>query len=322
MEYREGLTFDDVLLQPKESDVLPADADIRTRLTRSITLNTPILSAAMDTVTEARLAIALAQEGGLGVIHRNLSVEEQADEVRKVKRFESGMVIDPVTIGPEATIGELKEMTARLGFSGIPVLEDGRLIGIITNRDVRFADDPSEKVGALMTRDVVTVREGASEAQARGLLHKHRIERLVVVDENNACLGLITTRDMDKAVAYPRAAKDAKGRLRVGAASTVGDTGFERTQALIDAGVDAVVIDTAHGHSLAVPDLSGAVPTGFPTIATWCRVRDAMYLNRYRVHRRRRNPSALRDRRAGFRPWVSGFADCAAQHVWRAQWSA
>jgi IMP dehydrogenase len=254
MEYREGLTFDDVLLQPKESDVLPADADIRTRLTRSISLNTPILSAAMDTVTEARLAIALAQEGGLGVIHRNLTVQEQADEVRKVKRFESGMVIDPVTISPDATIGELKEMTARLGFSGIPVLENGRLVGIITNRDVRFADDPNEKVGALMTRDVVTVREGAAEAEARALLHKHRIERLVVVDENHACVGLITTRDMDKAVAYPRAAKDAKGRLRVGAASTVGDAGFERTQALIDAGVDAVVIDTAHGHSLAVLD--------------------------------------------------------------------
>jgi IMP dehydrogenase len=256
MNFREGLTFDDVLLQPRESSVLPADADVRTRLTKQITLNIPLLSAAMDTVSEARMAITMAQEGGLGVIHRNLSVAEQAAEVKKVKRFESGMVIDPVTISPDATLGELKELTRQLGFSGIPVVAgaDKRLVGIITHRDVRFADDPNETVAALMTRNVITVPEGAAEADARALLHKHRIERLVVVDGEGRCVGLITTRDMDKAVAFPRAAKDAKGRLRVGAATTVGDAGFERTEALMAAGADVIVIDTAHGHSRGVLD--------------------------------------------------------------------
>ncbi len=260
MEIRDGITFDDVLLQPGASEVLPAQTDVSTRLTRDITLNIPIISAAMDTVTEARLAIAMAQEGGLGVIHRNLSVQEQADEVRKVKRFESGMVVDPVTIHPDATLADVRAIMERYAISGIPVVEPqangsgapGRLVGIVTNRDVRFAEDPHERVSALMTRDVVTVREGASEEDARALLHKHRIERLLVVDEAFRCVGLITVKDMEKARAYPRAAKDAAGRLRVGAATSVGDDGFARTEALVDAGVDVVVVDTAHGHSAAV----------------------------------------------------------------------
>ncbi len=260
MEIRDGITFDDVLLQPGASEVLPAQTDLATRLTRDITLNIPIISAAMDTVTEARLAIAMAQEGGLGVVHRNLSVQQQADEVRKVKRFESGMVVDPVTIQPGATLADVRAIMERYAISGIPVVEPqangsgapGRLVGIVTNRDVRFADDPQQRVSELMTRDLVTVREGATEEEARALLHKHRIERLLVVDEAFRCVGLITVKDMEKASAYPNAAKDAAGRLRVGAATSVGDDGFARTEALVDAGVDVVVVDTAHGHSAAV----------------------------------------------------------------------
>jgi len=260
MEIREGVTFDDVLLQPAKSDVMPAQVDTSTRLTRDIKLNIPLISAAMDTVTEAELAIALAQAGGLGVIHRNLSVEEQAEEVRKVKRFESGMVVNPVTIGPEATLRDLQMLMERYRISGIPVVdgagqgEPGRLVGIVTNRDVRFADDPNEKVADLMTREVVTVKEGADPDEARRLLHKHRIERLLVVDDDNRCIGLLTVKDMEKASAFPLAAKDPQGRLLVAAASTVGDAGYERAEALIDAGVDAVIIDTAHGHSQAVLD--------------------------------------------------------------------
>jgi IMP dehydrogenase len=259
MEIREGLTFDDVLLQPGASEVLPGDADPRTVIADGVNLNIPILSAAMDTVTEAPMAIAMAQAGGLGVLHRNLTVEQQAEEVRRVKRFESGMVVNPVTIGPEATLADLNALMAHHRVSGIPVVENGsggpgKLIGIITNRDVRFADDPNEKVANLMTRDVVTVREGAGEDEARRLLHKHRIERLLVVDDNHNCIGLITVKDMEKAREHPLASKDRHGRLRCAAATTVGDSGYERALALVDAGVDVVVIDTAHGMSAAVLD--------------------------------------------------------------------
>lgn len=256
MQIREGITFDDVLLLPKASKILPADADLSTRFTRTIDLKCPLVSAAMDTVTEAALAIVMAQSGGIGVIHRNMSNEEQADEVRKVKRYESGMVIDPVTIHPDATLGELKALAAKHQISGIPVVDprSGKLVGIITNRDVRFADDDNETVANLMTRELVTVREGASPQEARALLHKHRIERVLVVDGQEHLTGLITVKDFEKAQAFPNAAKDDHGRLVVAAASTVGDAGFERSMALIEAGVDAVVIDTAHGASQSVPD--------------------------------------------------------------------
>ncbi|MFS2317968.1 IMP dehydrogenase [Maricaulis sp. D1M11] len=258
MEIREGLTFDDVLLQPGPSEVLPADANVSTQIAPDINLNIPMLAAAMDTVSEAPMAIAMAQAGGLAVVHRNLSIEEQAEEVRKVKRFESGMVVDPVTISPDATLADLRALTEHHQISGIPVVEGasktrpGKLVGIVTNRDVRFADDPNEKIGNLMTRDVVTVREGASQDEARRKLHEHRIERVLVVDDQDRCIGLITVKDMEKAQAHPMAAKDSQGRLRVAAATTVGDSGFARAEALIDAGVDVVVIDTAHGQSLSV----------------------------------------------------------------------
>jgi IMP dehydrogenase len=260
MEIRDAITFDDVLLEPGPSQVLPADADTRTRLTRGVALNIPLISAAMDTVTESRLAIAMAQAGGMGVIHRNMTAERQADEVRRVKRFESGMVVNPVTMPVDATLADVLALRDRMNISGFPVVEPsrngepGKLVGIITNRDIRFADDPNEKVGALMTRAVVTVREGVSQEEARRLLHKHRIERLVVVDENGRCVGLVTVKDMDKAQSHPNAAKDEQGRLRAGAASTVGEDGFRRSMALIEAGVDVVVIDTAHGHSRLVLD--------------------------------------------------------------------
>ena len=265
MEIREGLTFDDVLLQPRASEILPADAVLKTRLTKSININVPLISAAMDTVTEAPLAIAMAQTGGIGVIHRNLSIEEQAEEVRKVKRYESGMVVNPVTISPNATRRQLGEIGQRLNISGIPVVEDdGRLVGIVTNRDVRFADDPEELVSNLMTTNIVTVKEGISESEARALLHKHRIERLLVVDDRYRCVGLITVKDMDKALSHPNACKDNRGRLRVAAASTVGQSGYDRAIALIDAGVDAVVIDTAHGHSNKVIEIVKRLKTDYP----------------------------------------------------------
>ena len=253
MEIREGLTFDDVLLQPQASDILPADAVLKTRLTKKIDINVPLISAAMDTVTEATLAIAMAQTGGIGVIHRNLSIEEQAEEVRKVKRYESGMVVNPITIGPDATLAQLRALSQDHKISGIPVVkDDGKLVGIVTNRDVRFAEDPTELVANLMTMELVTVKAGVKEEEARALLHKHRIERLLVVDDNFHCVGLITVKDMDKAENFPNACKDNKGRLRVAAASTVGDAGYDRAIALISAGADAVVIDTAHGHSSKV----------------------------------------------------------------------
>ena len=258
MFVRPAITFDDVLLEPGPSEVLPTDVDVRTRLTRAISLNVPMISAAMDTVTETSLAIAMAQFGGMGVIHRNLTIEQQAEQVRQVKRFESGMVVNPVTVTPDVTLRQLNVLKERLKISGIPVVEPGpegqpgKLIGIVTNRDVRFAEDDNQPISELMTRNVVTIREGADPSEARRLLHKHRIERIVVVDEGGRCVGLITVKDMEKSQAHPNACKDEQGRLRVGAASTVGDKGFERTMALIDAGVDGVVIDTAHGHSRPV----------------------------------------------------------------------
>lgn len=253
MKIRQAITFDDVLLQPGPSEVMPAQVDVSTKLTRAIPLNIPLLSAAMDTVTEARLAIAMAQAGGIGVIHRNLSVEEQAGEVTQVKKFESGVVMNPVTISPRATLGQLRELKSRTGFSGIPVVEDsGKVVGIITNRDTRFVEDETETVASLMSRNVQCVKMDADIDEARKLLHEHRIERLIIVDDEFKCVGLLTVKDMDKAAVNPNAAKDGAGRLRVAAASTVGDEGFARTEALIDAGVDAVIIDTAHGHSSAV----------------------------------------------------------------------
>ncbi len=259
MEIREGLTFDDVLLEPGPSDVMPGDASTKTRFTREIRLNIPIVSAAMDTVTESRLAIAMAQAGGLGVLHRNLTPEEQADQVREVKRYESGMVINPLTINPNTTLGEIREIKEHRHISGFPVVErgSGRLCGILTNRDMRFETDLKKPASARMTTEnLATVREGASAEEARALLQRRKIERLIVVDEDNRAVGLITVKDMDKAEAHPDAAKDAQGRLLVGAASTVGDSGFERSMLLVDAGVDVVVIDTAHGHSI---DVSRAV---------------------------------------------------------------
>ncbi len=249
-----GLTFDDVLLQPRESKVLPSQADTRTILTRAIPLNIPILSSAMDTVTEADMAIALAQQGGIGVLHRNLSVEAQATAVRQVKRFESGMVVNPITMTPDQTLADALDLMQTHRISGIPIVEtSGKLVGILTNRDVRFAESPKQKVSELMTRDnLATVPIGTTEAEARKILHQRRIEKLIVVDEGDHCVGLITVKDIEKSVAAPLATKDAEGRLRVAAATTVGDSGFERSEALIDAGCDCIVIDTAHGHNIDV----------------------------------------------------------------------
>jgi IMP dehydrogenase len=249
-----GLTFDDVLLRPGESSVLPSQADTSTQVTREIRLNIPILSSAMDTVTEADMAIVMAQLGGLGVLHRNFGVEEQAAAVRAVKRFESGMVVNPITMTPDQTLGDARELMERHRISGIPVTEkDGRLVGILTNRDVRFAENPRQPVAELMTRDnLATVGPGVTQDEARRLLHQRRIEKLIVVDSAGRCTGLITVKDIEKAVTYPNATKDAAGRLRVAAATTVGDKGFERSEALIDAECDLIVIDTAHGHNKEV----------------------------------------------------------------------
>ena len=246
-----GLTFDDVLLVPAASDVLPSSADTRTQLTRGIGLSIPVISSAMDTVTEGQMAIVMAQLGGIGVLHRNLTVEEQVAAVRQVKRFESGMVVNPITIAPTATLAEAQALMARHRISGIPVVEaDGKLVGILTNRDVRFAENPGQPVAELMTHDnLATVRAGVGQEEARRLLHQRRIEKLLVVDDAYRCVGLVTVKDMEKAVTYPDATKDAAGRLRVAAATTVGDKGFERTEALVDAECDLVVIDTAHGHN-------------------------------------------------------------------------
>jgi len=255
MEIREGLTFDDVLLEPGRSEVMPSQVDTATRFTREINLNIPIVSAAMDTVTESGLAIALAQAGGMGILHRNMTVAEQADQVREVKRYESGMVINPLTIHPDTTLAEVREITARRKISGFPVVQrgSGKLVGILTNRDMRFEGDPKIPASKIMTSEnLITVREGVDPAEARALLRRHKIERLIVVDDDYRAVGLITVKDMEKAQAFPTAAKDLQGRLLVGAASTVGDAGYERSMALIDAGVDVVIIDTAHGHSVQV----------------------------------------------------------------------
>ena len=256
----EAFTFDDVLLKPGLSEVLPSEVDIRTRITREIALNTPIIASAMDTVTESKMAIAMAQAGGIGVIHRNLEPAEQAAQVRQVKKFESGMVVNPLTIQPDATLADAFALMKENSISGIPVVEGGgngkagKLVGILTNRDVRFATDPRQEVAELMTRDLITVRENVCQDEAKRLLHQHRIEKLLVVDAQYRCVGLITVKDIEKAVANPNACKDEQGRLRVAAATSVGDKGFERTERLIEAGVDLVVVDTAHGHSRHVLD--------------------------------------------------------------------
>ncbi|RRQ52019.1 IMP dehydrogenase [Sphingorhabdus wooponensis] len=249
-----GLTFDDVLLQPAASDILPSQADTRTRLTKSISLNIPVLSSAMDTVTEARMAIVMAQLGGIGVLHRNLSIEEQCAAVRQVKRFESGMVVNPITIAPEATLAEAQALMTANAISGIPVVEaSGKLAGILTNRDVRFAENPAQPVSELMTHEnLATVSASVTQEEARRLLHQRRIEKLLVVDEAYHCIGLITVKDIEKAVLYPNATKDSSGRLRVAAATTVGEKGLAYTKALIDAECDLIVVDTAHGHSAMV----------------------------------------------------------------------
>ena len=252
--FREALTFDDVLLEPASSNVLPTEADTATRITKSIDLGIPLLSAAMDTVTESEMAIAMAQAGGIGVLHRNLTPQEQAAEVTKVKKFESGMVVNPLTIAPDAKLSDALDLMMENKISGVPVTEKGgKLVGILTNRDVRFASNPSQKVSELMTHEnLVTVKEAVGHEEAKRLLHQHRIEKLLVVDDDYHCVGLITVKDMEKAQLHPNAAKDEQGRLRVAAATTVGDDGFARTEALVDAGVDLVVVDTAHGHSARV----------------------------------------------------------------------
>ncbi len=278
----EAFTFDDVLLKPGPSEVMPSEVDVRSRLTRGIGLNIPVIASAMDTVTESRMAIAMAQAGGIGVLHRNFDIEGQVAQVRQVKKFESGMVVNPLTISPDATLADALTLMKDHGISGFPVVtggdnaRPGKLVGILTNRDVRFATDPRQKVSELMTREnLVTVREGVGQDEAKRLLHHHRIEKLLVVDDQYRCVGLITVKDMEKAVAHPLACKDAQGRLRVAAATTVGENGFERTERLIDAGVDVIVVDTAHGHSMRVLEavnrikrLSNAVQVIAGNIAT------------------------------------------------------
>ncbi len=261
MTIREALTFDDVLLVPAASEVLPAQVDTRTRLTKTVELGIPLISAAMDTVTEAGLAIAMAQAGGMGVIHKNLSNDEQAEQVRRVKQFESGMVVNPVTIAPDATLADALALMERFRISGIPVVEGangkgaGKLVGILTNRDVRFANEPRQPVHELMTKDnLVTVREGVKPDEAKRLLHQHRIEKILVVDDAYRCVGLITVKDIEKAQKFPNACKDERGRLRVAAATGVGEDGYARAMALIEAECDVIVVDTAHGHSRGVLD--------------------------------------------------------------------
>ncbi|MEX6633759.1 IMP dehydrogenase [Hyphococcus lacteus] len=283
MQIRDALTFDDVLLEPGPSEVMPSGVDVRARLTREITLNIPILSAAMDTVTEAEMAIAMAQNGGIGVLHRNLGLEEQIEHVRRVKRFESGMVVNPLTLTPDDTLRTAQAIMTERQISGFPVVENpdangvGKLVGVLTNRDMRFARNLDQPVRDLMTSaDLVTVSPGVCQDDVRELCHRRRIERVVVVDEQYRCVGLITVKDMEKARAYPLANKDSQGRLRVAAASSVGDDGFTRIEALIDAGCDVVVIDTAHGHSARVAEqvtrvkkLSNAVQVIAGNVATY-----------------------------------------------------
>ena len=256
MELRTALTFDDVLLEPAESDVLPNETETRTRFTRAIDLNIPLVSSAMDTVTESGMAIAMAQAGGIGCVHKNLTIAEQADEVRRVKKFESGMVVNPVTVRPDEPLQTALTLMERHGISGIPVVEEsGRLVGILTNRDVRFANDRRQPIHELMTHDnLITVRDGVDREEAKRLLHRHRIEKLLVVDGDYRCVGLITVKDIEKANAHPNAVKDEHGRLRVAAATGVGQDGLARAEALLEAGVDVIVVDTAHGHSKGVQE--------------------------------------------------------------------
>ena len=262
MKIRDALTFDDVLLAPAASSVLPTQVDTRTRLTNAIELGIPLLSSAMDTVTESKMAIAMAQAGGIGVIHKNLDTAAQADEVRKVKKFESGMVVNPVTIRPEQTLADALKLMADYKISGIPVVQNGnnRLVGIVTNRDVRFATDPRQTIAELMTKEnLITVREGVSQDEAKRLLHQHRIEKLLVVDGDYRCIGLITVKDIEKARLFPNASKDAKGRLRVAAATGVGEAGLKRAEGLLAAEVDVIIVDTAHGHSDGVLEAVRAI---------------------------------------------------------------
>ncbi|HWL46115.1 MAG TPA: IMP dehydrogenase [Sphingomonadaceae bacterium] len=277
MDISLGLTFDDVLLRPAESQIVPSQADTSTRLTREIGLNIPILSSAMDTVTEADMAIVMAQLGGIGVLHRNMTVEEQTAAVRAVKRFESGMVVNPITITPTQTLADARRLMKKHRISGIPVVEkSGKLVGILTNRDVRFAENAKQPVAELMTsQNLATVSPGVSQEEARRLLHQRRIEKLLVVDKAYRCIGLITVKDMEKAITYPAATKDGSGRLRVAAATTVGDKGYARSEALIDADCDLIVIDTAHGHNVEVSRaverlkrLSGSVQIVAGNVAT------------------------------------------------------
>ena len=264
----EALTFDDVLLIPARSNVLPRDVSLKTKLTRGIELNIPLVSAAMDTVTESRLAIALAQEGGIGIVHKNLSVEQQATEVRRVKKFESGVITDPVTVSPKATVGEVLELTRQYGISGVPVVDGEDLVGIVTSRDLRFETRYGEPVSSIMTpKDrLVTVREGAGRDEVVGLLHQHRIEKVLVVDGNFRLRGMITVKDIQKATDKPNAAKDGEGRLRVGAAVGTGGDTEERVIALVGAGVDVIVVDTAHGHSEGVLERVRWVKQTYPQI--------------------------------------------------------
>ena len=263
MKIRDAFTFDDVLLEPARSAVLPADTDITTRLTQSISLQIPLMSAAMDTVTEHRLAIAMAQAGGIGVVHKNFTIDEQATEIAKVKKFEAGMVVNPLTITPDKPLRDALAMMETHRISGIPVVDgkqaSNKLVGILTNRDVRFATDPNQKVADLMTRTVVTVKDGTATDEARRLLHEHRIEKLVVVDADDNCIGLITVKDMEKAQNHPLASKDERGRLLVAAATGAGADGLKRAEALIEAGADVIVVDTAHGHSEGVLQAVSAV---------------------------------------------------------------
>ena len=265
---QEALTFDDVLLLPGYSEVTAKDVSLATKLTRNISLNLPLVSAAMDTVTESRLAIALAQEGGIGIVHKNLTIAEQAEQVRKVKKFESGVVKDPITISHTATIADLIELTRANGISGVPVMQDGNLVGIVTRRDLRFETDTSQSVSAIMTprKQLVTVKEGASSAEVQRLLHQHRIEKILVVDDAGDLTGLITVKDFDKAESFPHACKDQFGQLRVGASvGTSADTD-ERVDALVNAGVDVLVVDTAHGHSLNVINRVRWIKENYPSV--------------------------------------------------------
>ena len=262
-----GLTFDDVLLIPAESSVLPRDIDVSTRLTQKITLNIPMVSAAMDTVTESKTAIAMAQEGGLGIIHRNLSVWAQAAQVEKVKKFESGMITDPITVAPDQKISDAQEIMNRYGISGLPVTKNGRLVGILTNRDLRFEKRHDRPVSEVMTKEnLVTVKPGVDLETAKELLHQHRIEKLLVVDDRFELKGLITVKDIQKKIQYPNACKDERGRLRVGAAVGVGADWEERVDSLVRAGVDLVAVDTAHGHSKNVLDVVGQIRRRYPEL--------------------------------------------------------